>query len=358
MVPERADRTLSPSDTGAGRTRATVPAEAGVPAADPAPDVHRIPTDIPFPLAPANATWFAGAVPTLVDCGCRTEAGWASLKKGAEARGIDLASVEQVLITHAHLDHAGNARRLAEETGAQVYIHADDAGVLRHWEDILPERNASYDAGLVRAGLPDRLLLRFAERGREVDAMMQAVPEAIAVRDGDVLPAGDRELTVLHTPGHTPGSAVFWDREGGLSVTGDTVLERITPNALQVRKEEDGALATYLDTLRRLRDLPLGTMVPGHGPCFEGLPAIVDRAVRLYEERRGRVLGYLRAATGPMTVWDIVDLEWPEIHPGRAFLAVSEILGHLGILAEEDAIEVTEPEARPDGGTAAWFRLR
>ena len=328
--------------------------------AGPAPDlvprdVRVLPVPVPFTVPPVNCIHLEGAEPTLFDTGCRDDAGWNALTSQSKAAGIDLSRLARVVVTHAHLDHAGNALRLHELSGCEVWLHHDDADVLREWGRHGPGRNESYDAGLRRAGLPERLLAALARRGREVDELMDAAPVHRALRHGDLFTAGDRVLSVLHTPGHTAGSAIFADREGGLALTGDTILEKITPNALSVRKEESGALARYLETLRALRDAPLGTILPGHGRPFSDHAAVIDRAFRLFAVRRARLLAFLERAGRPLSTWELVEREWPEGQKGQAFLMTSEVQGHLDILAADGLVSVTEPEDRKEGGSAALY---
>jgi glyoxylase-like metal-dependent hydrolase (beta-lactamase superfamily II) len=153
--------------------------------------------------------------------------------------------VEQVLLTHRHLDHSAGARRFAELAGG-VPVHALD-----------PE-------------------FRLGSEG---------------LAGGDVVTAAGLDIRVLATPGHTSDSLSFLvEDDGGRAVlTGDTVLGRGTT----VVAHPDGKLGPYLESLRALADLAPGTVVlPGHGP---ELPDAGDVA-RAYLAHREQRLDQIRAA--------------------------------------------------------------
>jgi glyoxylase-like metal-dependent hydrolase (beta-lactamase superfamily II) len=259
-----------------------------------------------------------------------------------KAHGLEPSDVARVLVSHHHIDHAGNAKRL-REAGAEICVHEADAHAVEKWREVAPERNKAYGEGLVRAGVPKEILSKIDRRGREVDIYMDSCPVDRRLKEGDRVVAGDRELRVLHTPGHSAGSALYLDPQEPLTATGDTLLERITPNALTVRREEAGALSTYLQTLRRLREEDLGVALPGHGMPFVGVERVIDRAFEHYEKRRDRILGHLGDKKGGLSVWDLVERLWPDPSRGSAFLMVSEVLGHLELLIDDEAVTVQEP---------------
>jgi glyoxylase-like metal-dependent hydrolase (beta-lactamase superfamily II) len=312
----------------------------------PFPDIVRIPTRVPFRVPPANVYLFLGAEPTLVDAACGTEEGWADLVAGIEGTGLKVADIRRILITHHHVDHAGNAARIQAASGAEVCVHAGDAAAVRQWREGADERNTAYAAGLERAAVPQGILAKIKRAGGAVDSFMPSTRVDRMLHEGDTLRAGDRTLRVIHTPGHTAGCAVYHDTVEPLAATGDTLLERITPNALTVRAEEAGALQTYLATLARLRGMDLGTILPGHGLPFSDAPGVIDRAFAHYEKRRGRILDVLRRHSEGATVWDVVVALWPEHEKGSAFLMVSEALGHLELLVSEAEARVDERDGR------------
>ena len=130
-----------------------------------------------------------------------------------------------ILLTHAHNDHIGAARAVAEAVNAPVYLHPDD---LMLWEQVYPDAK------------PDRYLA-----------------------DGDVFQVGGVTLRAIHTPGHSPGSTCFHLEEEGTVFTGDTLFNG-GPGATG-RSYSD--YPTILASIReRLLTLPARTVVrTGHG---------------------------------------------------------------------------------------------
>jgi glyoxylase-like metal-dependent hydrolase (beta-lactamase superfamily II) len=193
--------------------------------------------------------------------------------------------VALVLLTHRHADHAGGARRFAELTGAPV---------------------------------------------RALDPSLVLGSEALG--DGEVVAAAGVELRVVATPGHTSDSVSFLlDGPGAPTavLTGDTVLGRGTT----MIAHPDGRLGPYLESLRRLADLPPGTAVlPGHGP---ELPDAAEVAAAYLTHRRQRLdqvrdaLVRLGPDASPRAVVELVYADVDESLWPAAELSVRAQLDHL-----------------------------
>lgn len=153
------------------------------------------------------------------------------------------SAVELILLTHGHADHISGAAALREKTGAPILIHRLDD----EYTDgpLCMADECGYPFAPFRA---DRLL-----------------------EEGDTVTFADETMTVLHTPGHTPGSVCFLHAEERVLFSGDTLF-CLTAGRTDFPR---GSRDDLMQSLRRLRDLDGDyTVYPGH-----------ERATRLDAER-------------------------------------------------------------------------
>lgn len=146
-------------------------------------------------------------------------------------------TVEKVLLTHGHIDHAGGAAELAEALGVPVEgPHAADRFLLER----LDEAGAGY-------GIPGRPL----------------TPERW-LDEGDEVAVGPLRFSVLHCPGHSPGSVVFVSRDERFALVGDVLFRGSVGRTDLPGGDTDTLIRSIRDKL-----LPLGddvAFVCGHGP--------------------------------------------------------------------------------------------
>lgn len=121
--------------------------------------------------------------------------------------------VKRIVITHGDIDHMGSARALQRITGAPVACHAVEKAFLENPRQRKPSRTL---AGL--ALRPFYALAHLLPRFR----VEPVIPDQLLV-DGEKLPEG---LTVIHTPGHTPGHISLLDPERRILFTGDALHNR------------------------------------------------------------------------------------------------------------------------------------
>ena len=232
-----------------------------------------------------NWTWLLpGRVPTLIDAGT------------GEPRHVDAlaaalagASLAQVLVTHAHVDHASGAVVIAQRFPGVRFFK-----------------------------------MPWAERDRRWPVPWQSIA------DGDVVQAGDARLRAVHTPGHAPDHLCFWHEEsrtmfaGDLAVKGTTVY--IPPNLR-------GDLADYLASLERVRALRPARLLPAHGPVIDDPDALLNSYLQHRREREEQILSALRG--GPATPEALVPLIYRGLRENLTLVARETVLAHLLKLERE-----------------------
>ncbi len=167
----------------------------------------------------------------IVDPGGDTE----RVLAAAHREGV---TIEKLLVTHAHIDHAGATARLARELGVPIEGPQRED---QFWIDLLPEQGARYGFPPAEAFVPDRWL-----------------------EHGDSVGVGAVTLEVLHCPGHTPGHVVFFDRESRIALVGDVLFQGSIGRTDFPRGDHATLLASIRDRLWPLGDDVV--FVPGHGP--------------------------------------------------------------------------------------------
>lgn len=143
-------------------------------------------------------------------------------------------SVGTIVLTHGHSDHIAALFEVQEATGAELVVHTADADFLEGRGPYSSQFGISY-----RTPRPPGRLLE----------------------DGDVVKLGSYEFTVIHTPGHTPGSICLLGND--ILFSGDTLLRRGIGTTLMPGSSRRQLIASIH---ARLMSLPDATRVfPGHG---------------------------------------------------------------------------------------------
>ena len=165
-----------------------------------------------IPTAPAdfiNSYLIAGSDGSLVLVDAGTRRAPATLLAALAQLGRAPGDVTHLLLSHAHPDHAGGLAEVQASTGAAVLTHEREAVYVR--EGRMPATDRSTRSGRLQARLPGRLT-GFAP-----------VADLATFEDGAVLPVAGG-ITVVHTPGHTPGHCSFLHPSSGVLVTGDAIF--------------------------------------------------------------------------------------------------------------------------------------
>ena len=155
------------------------------------------------------------------------------------------------------------------------------------------------------------------------------------LRDGEVIELRDRRLEVQHRPGHSPSDTVFWDEDRRILIAADHLIKHISSNPLISRPldgsaERTQALVTYLESLKRTRELPADIVLAGHGEPITDHVALIDERFRLHQRRAEKL--YNLILEGPRTGHELAQALWGDVAVTQAFLTLSEVIGHVDLL--------------------------
>ncbi|MBR6807623.1 MAG: MBL fold metallo-hydrolase [Clostridia bacterium] len=151
--------------------------------------------------------------------------------------------LKYILLTHGHFDHMHTLDELRSATGAEVMVHTDDSETLTN----------SALSLFTYFGYPETVFQ----------------PASVLLSDGDSIKLGDEEITVIHTPGHTPGCVCYVTSSG--IITGDTLFDMSVgrydfPRSNGVKLRE---------SIKRLyENYPAERIYPGHGPSSDMMTQI------------------------------------------------------------------------------------
>lgn len=171
----------------------------------------------------------------IIDCGAFERRDWLQIRKYLEEKDITL---RYALQTHMHFDHVFGLHFVKEEYGLSPLCHIADQQTYNH----VPS-------------MAQALL------GCRTEIELPKVEEYL--RDGQKLKLGNKEIEVIHTPGHTPGGLCFYLPEDNIVFSGDTLFQC----SIGRTDFPGGSMSMEIDSIReRLFTLPNETKVlPGHG---------------------------------------------------------------------------------------------
>jgi glyoxylase-like metal-dependent hydrolase (beta-lactamase superfamily II) len=303
----------------------------------------RIPT--PFMVGRVNCYLLEDEPLTLIDTGPNSGKALDELQNQLAELGHRVEDLELIVITHQHIDHTGLLDILAERSGAEVAALDLLAPFLEHYGDDA-ERDDEFAVGLMlRHGIPGDVVTALRSVSRSFRAWGSSATVTRPLRDGGSLELRDRSLEVMHRPGHSPSDTVFWDAERRILIAADHLIAHISSNPLVSRPldgsdERPRALVTYIESLRRTRELPAELVLSGHGEPITDHVSLIDERFRLHEQRSEKIFGLIEA--GAKTTYELAQELWGNVAVTQAYLTLSEVIGHVDLLVEAGSVREVE----------------
>jgi glyoxylase-like metal-dependent hydrolase (beta-lactamase superfamily II) len=207
-----------------------------------------------------------------------------------------------IVCTHTHTDHSPAAATLKKLTGAKL------VGMTA------PDTREDFNPGF------DQILA-----------------------EGEVVSIEGLALRAVFTPGHASNHLCFLLESTGMLFTGDHIMQGSTV----VISPPDGNMRQYLSSLRRLHQVDMKVVAPGHGYLIEGPHDEVDRLIRHRLRREEKVLEALRKMSGGATLEGLLPAVYDDVPAVLHPMARRSLRAHLEKLVEEDQASQVDGNYRP-----------
>ncbi len=310
----------------------------------------RIPT--PFAVGRVNCYLIEDEPLTLVDTGPNSGKALDELQSQLAERGHSIDDLELVILTHQHIDHLGLVEIIVRHSGAEVAALGLAAKRLANFgEDAEREDQFAVDL-MLRNGIPENVAFALQSVSRSFRGWGSRAEVTKPLEDGQTMPFRDRLLQALHRPGHSPSDTVFWDEERRILIAADHLIAHISSNPL-ITQPLDGseqrtqALVTYIESMRKTREMPAEIVLSGHGEPITDHVALIDERLAKHDRRKEKIFRLIEER--PRTGYELAQAIWGNVAVTQAFLTLSEVIGHADLLVNEGRIRET------DDGTAIRY---
>jgi glyoxylase-like metal-dependent hydrolase (beta-lactamase superfamily II) len=305
--------------------------------------VLRIPT--PFQVGRVNTYLLEDEPLTLIDSGPNSGKALDELERQLDALGHAIEDLELVIVTHQHIDHLGLVDIVANRSGADVAAIDVAVPFLENFGDDAERDDEEAAALMRRHGISEEVVRALRQVTGSFRAWGSKIKVSRPLRDNEVLELRDRRLQVQHRPGHSPSDTLFWDSERHILLAADHLIKHISSNPL-ISRPLDGsgrrtqALVTYLESLKRTRELPAEIVLAGHGEPITDHVALIDSRFAMHQRRAEKLYGLI--SEEPRTGHELAQAIWGDVAVTQAFLTLSEVIGHVDLLVNAGHVNEIE----------------
>jgi len=162
---------------------------------------------------------------TIIDTGFAGE--YSNIKNQLKEIGVEPADISYIVITHGHMDHIANLKKIGKISGAKIFVHADDLGKID--------------------GKADSAQINLLEGGEKLDIL--------------------GGIQAIHIAGHTKGNMAFYAKRSGILFSGDCLFNNKGLSLPPTKFNDDTKL--FEKNVKVLLDYDISIICPGHGPHIE-----------------------------------------------------------------------------------------
>lgn len=283
----------------------------------------------------------------LIDTGFDTPEAFAALRDGLRDSGFGFKDISQIVVTHIHPDHYGQAYKLKQMSEATVAFSEIEQRFLESRYVNSDKLLAEVQLLFKRNGVPEDDLSELTEAALAVKQFVGLVSPDVKLKNGDKISTGSSELKVFLTPGHSPGHICLYEPKRKFLFSGDHILPDIFPHVGLHPQSGENPLGDFFNSFEPMANLEVNFIFPGHGSVFSGFKLRVGELFHHHEQRQLAIMKVIR--DDPKTAYQIAtDIPWMPAGAAVKFeklsvfdkrLAVMETLAHLRLLVIEGKAE-------------------
>ena len=247
-------------------------------------------------MGTVNSYLVQGERTALVDCGEDTDASYSALKNGLSAHNVAFKDIDEIFITHAHVDHIGMADRVSRAADCPVWV----SDLVEPWAINLEynwKKRADIMVSTMGEYLPEELsqgvLMMFQDMSNKILQQWKNIdPDRIKTfnhKEGEVHIGGEA-WEVIYAPGHSSTQSCFYHKSTRRLLAADMLLN-ITPTPVMEPLIDDEhvrerGILTMLESYEYFRNLDISTVYPGHFEEFNDPKVKIDRQVKRIHQRK------------------------------------------------------------------------
>ncbi len=281
---------------------------------------------------------------TLVDTGSvspeanrqlETSLTWISEKI---SKPVDFSTLDEVLLTHGHIDHFGGCYQIRQHSSCPIVIHELDLRILTNYEERVVIVSKRLTEFLIEAGASEKSRAEYLEVYRMTKSLGKSIDNVTTYqRMQDQL----SRFKILHLPGHCAGEVVI--KLDNILFSGDMVLDPITPHQSPEHLTLYTGLGHYFESLQQLKEWSSGVdlTLAGHGVPIRNLAGRIDEIDHGHQERLGKILDIFKK---PQTIAQVSEQLFGQVTGYNILLALEETGAHVEYLYSRGYLEITNLE--------------
>jgi len=298
---------------------------------------------IPMRFNPLGYTfcYYLSDSKTLIDTGINAKDAYDALEKQLTVLNAKIIDIENIIPTHFHGDHVGLIDLIRQKGNSKLYAHQSlidkQNKEKAYWKDL--SRLSIEEIKEMGGGDITPLFGRFENSIRPPPKPFNIDK---IVEDNQILKLENTNLRIFWTPGHAREHICLYDANNRILFSGDHVLPKITSHVAMHTWGERDPLNDYLTSLKKIKELSVNIVLPGHEYNFTNLS---ERVNQLHVHHKSRCNEIKDAITkGEKTIYQISSRvswdsrPWPEMDFWTKRMAATETFAHLFYLKNKNEV--------------------